>query len=231
MSDLERSKQTAGKKSVDFIEPGMVVGLGTGSTAKYMIEELGMRLKTGRLTNIRCVASSKQTEIQANQLGLPLTSFKNIKQIDITIDGADEIDKNLNLIKGGGGALLREKILAQNSRRLMIIADETKMSGFLGEKWSVPIEVLPFAWEIESMYLRSIGGEWSIRKAKSAEIFLTDQQNYILDCNFGVMQDPGLIAGKLDNRAGILGHGLFISMASDVIIGADDSWRHISVQS
>jgi ribose 5-phosphate isomerase A len=231
MSDLERSKRTAGKKSVDFIKPGMVVGLGTGSTAKYMIEELGKRIKTGRLTNIRCVASSKQTEIQAQQLGLPLTAFRNINQIDITIDGADEIDKNLNLIKGGGGALLREKILAQNSRRLMIIADETKMSGFLGEKWSVPIEVLPFAWEIEAAYLQSIGGEWSIRKAKSAEIFLTDQQNYILDCNFGVMQDPGLIANKLDQRAGILGHGLFINMASDVIIGADDSWRHISVQS
>ncbi len=222
------SKQTAGRKAVDFIEAGMIVGLGTGSTFQYTLEELGIRLKEGILTDISCLASSVNTEQKARQLGIPLTSFKHFQEIDLTIDGADEVSNRLDLIKGGGGALMREKILAQNSHRFIVIVDETKMSAFLGEKWTVPIEVLPFALEVEAHYLESAGVNWQLRLNKDNEIYHTDQGNYILDCQFGVIKEPEEIAALLERRAGILAHGLFIKLATDVIIASGDKIRHIT---
>lgn len=227
MTDSKVSKQTAGRKAVDFIESGMIIGLGTGSTVLYTLEELGRRLKKGALNDITCMASSIRTEQHANQLGLPLTDFQHMTQIDITIDGADEVDERLNLIKGGGGALLREKILAQNSTRFIIVVDQSKLSNFLGEKWSVPVEVLPFAWQAEARYIASIGGEFRIRKSGGKEPYQTDQHNYILDCQFGIIENPESMSDLLDKRAGIMGHGLFIHLATDVIVGNNDDWKHI----
>jgi len=231
MSGVNKSKQTAGKKAIDFIESGMVIGLGTGSTFRFALEELGARLKSGRLANITCVASSLRTERKAKNLGITLSTFEHIKEIDVTIDGADEVDQNLNLIKGGGGAMLREKILAQNSKRMIVITDDSKISRHLGEKWSVPVEVLPFAWQVEDLYLKSIGGKGQLRKTEKGQIYLTDQKNFVLDCNFGIIKDPERIALLLEKRAGILGHGLFLHMATDLIVGKEENWRHISVRS
>jgi len=228
MDDSSISKQTAGKKAVDFIKAGMIVGLGTGSTFQYALEEIGNRLKKGALINISCLASSVKTEQRARQLGIPLTSFKHFQEIDLTIDGADEVSNHLDLIKGGGGALMREKILAQNSHRFIVIVDETKVSTFLGEKWTVPVEVLPFAWEVEAHYLKSIGVNSQIRLNKDNEMYCTDQGNYILDCQFGVIKEPEEIAALLDRRAGILAHGLFIKLATDVIIASGDQIRHVT---
>jgi ribose 5-phosphate isomerase A len=227
MTDPKRSKQTAGRKAVDFIESGMVIGLGTGSTVLYTLEELSRRLKEGALKDITCMASSMRTEQLAMQLGLPLTDFRQMTRIDITIDGADEVDEHLNLIKGGGGALLREKILAQNSTRFIVIVDQSKLSKFLGEKWSVPVEVLPFAWQAEATYIESIGGECRIRKSGGKELYRTDQYNYILDCHFGIIENPGAMADLLDRRAGIMGHGLFINLATDLIVGNNEDWKHM----
>ncbi len=228
MSELNIGKETAGKKAVDFIESGMVVGLGTGSTVKYTLEELSRRLKEGILEGVTCLASSVHTEQKAMQLDLPLTTFNDINKLDLTIDGADEVDEQLNLIKGGGGALLREKILAQNSQRFIVVVDESKISTNLGEKWSVPVEVLPFGWRAEANYLETMGASWQIRKTIENQVYLTDQDNYILDCQFGIMKHPGEISDILDKRAGILGNGLFINLATDVIIGTEYEWRHIT---
>lgn len=227
MSKTEELKKAAGVKAVDFVRSGMLVGLGTGSTAEFAIEELSKRVKDGRLSGISCVPSSERTRNFAEVLGLDLVELSSERKIDLTIDGADEIDSDLNLIKGGGGALLREKVLAQNSERNIIVADELKLSQRLGSRFPVPIEVLSFALEAEKNYLETLGGEAELRLAQDGSPFLTDQGNLIIDWNCGEIEDPSYFAERLSQRAGIVEHGLFIGTASDIIIGSPRGLKHL----
>ena len=217
MSTSEEQKKIVGEKAVEYVKPGMIVGLGTGSTAYYATLKIGELFKEGKLENIKCIPSSNSTETLAKELGLPLTSFDEHQEIDVTIDGADEIDESLNVIKGGGGALLREKIIAQSSKRLIIVADESKLSEKLGTKWAVPIEVIPFAVGVEMKYLKSLGAEIEIRKNKNGGNYITDENNFILDTNFGIIENPGQLEFLLNRRAGIVENGLFIGLTSRVI--------------
>lgn len=218
MTAWDELKKAAALQALAFLEPGMVVGLGTGSTVRFALEGLGEKLRTGELKNIIGIPSSIQTEKIAYRLNIPLTDFIHHSQIDVTIDGADEVDDQLNLIKGGGGALLREKVLAQASRQNIIIVDASKVTGVLGTKWALPVEVIPFAAEIEKKYLQTLGASVELRKTPSGDIYKTDQNNYILDANFGQISDPYKLAADLNPRAGIVEHGLFLNLASKVIV-------------
>ena len=226
MSGKEELKKAAGVRAVDFVCAGMLVGLGTGSTAEFAIEELSKRIKDGRLSDISCVPSSERTKDFAQTLGLYLVELGSQRKIDVTIDGADEIDPDFNLIKGGGGALLREKVLAQNSQRNVIVADESKLSKWLGSSFPLPVEVFKFAIEAEKGYLESLGGDVRLRLAQDGSPFLTDQGNFIIDWSFGEMDDPSSLADCLSGRAGIVEHGLFIGTASDIIIGSALGVKH-----
>jgi len=221
--NTEALKKKAALKAVEFVKDGMVVGLGTGSTAKYAVEEIGRRIKAGMLKNVRGVPTSEQTKKLAIEAGIELTDFSRIKQIDLTIDGADEVDGNLNLIKGGGGALLREKIIAQASNTEIIIVDDSKFSEKLGTKFYLPIEVVPFAFELEKNFIESFGYRVTLRKRKDGKVFLTDESNYILDTETGELATPEKLARKLENRAGIVEHGLFLGLADIVIVAGENT--------
>jgi len=225
MTAWDELKKAAALQALELLEPGMVVGLGTGSTVRFALEGLGEKLRIGALNNITGIPSSIQTEEIAHRLNIPLTDFTQHPQIDVTIDGADEVDNQLNLIKGGGGALLREKVLAQASRKNIIIVDESKVTGILGSKWALPIEVIPFAAEIEKRFLQTQGATVQLRKTNSGDIFRTDQNNYILDANFGKINDPYKLAADLNQRAGIVEHGLFLNLASKVIVAESTGIR------
>lgn len=219
--DTNNLKQLAALEAVKYVKSNMVLGLGTGSTTKFALIEIGRLIKEKVLGNIVAVPSSYQTEMLANKYGIPLTFINTHPRIDLTIDGADEVDKYLNLIKGGGGALLREKVLAQNSKKNIIIIDESKFSNKLGEKWSVPIEVLEFALEAERIFLEELGAQVKLRKCSEGNPFNTDEGNMILDANFGLIQNPFELDAKLSSRAGIVEHGLFIHLATKIIIASE----------
>lgn len=220
-------KQKAAESAVDFVQSGMVLGLGTGSTTRFALEYIGLRIKTGQLRDIVGIPSSIQTEKIAKELGIPLTNFDEHQEIDLTIDGADEVDLHLNLIKGGGGALLREKILAQSSRRNIIVVDEHKLSPKLGTHWPLPVELIPFAIKPVANYITSLGAKIILRKKNDGSTYTTDQNNFILDCNFGPISNPEELALKLCNRAGIVEHGLFLGLATGVIVATENGIRHI----
>jgi ribose 5-phosphate isomerase A len=222
----DRLKKEAGISAVDFVESGMVLGLGTGSTTRFALEELGRRLKDGRLNNIVGICSSIQTEKRAKDLGIPIITFDEKQELDLTIDGADEVDPQLNLIKGGGGALLREKVLAQSSKRNIMIVDESKMSPMLGTHFPVPIEVIPFAWMPVSNFIKSLGGDPVLRKNDGGDPYTTDQGNYILDSNFGPIPNLDELAQKLGQKAGIVEFGLFLGTASEVIVATPNGIRY-----
>ena len=213
------SKQLAASKAVSFIKSGMTVGLGTGSTAYWAIEMIGEEVKKNAV-QIKAIATSKRSEQQARSLGIPIVSFSEIDQIDITIDGADETDEQLNLIKGGGGALLREKIVASNSRQLIIIVDETKLVKNLG-KFSLPVETVVFGWEKTFQKLQSLGCIATLRM-ENDEPYMTDNSNYIIDCAFGVIQTPAALHEKINSIVGVVENGLFINLATKVIAGFDN---------
>ena len=223
----DRLKKEAGVSAVDFVESGMVLGLGTGSTTRFALEELGKRFKEGRLKDIVGICSSIQTENRAKELGIPIITFDEKQEIDLTIDGADEVDPQLNLIKGGGGALLREKVLAQASKRNIMIVDESKLSPKLGTHFAVPIEVIPFAWMPVSEFLKSLGGETVLRKKDDGDIYTTDQNNYILDSKFGPISNLEELAQKLGQKAGIAEFGLFLGTASEVIVATSNGIRYM----
>lgn len=225
--DIDLLKQAASDLAVKFIQPGMVVGLGSGSTATLAVRRLGEWFKAGRLPGILGVPSSQQTEQEALRLGIPLTTLEDHPVIDLTIDGADEVDPELNLIKGGGGALLREKIVAQASRREIIVVDESKLSPALGTRWAVPVEVIPFGWGSQAAFLQSLHAQVIVRLGENGLPFKTDQGNLILDCHFGPLVDPVGLAARLKGRAGIVEHGIFIGLASDVIVAGKDGCRHL----
>ena len=219
MDKKEELKKQAAEKAVEEIQSGMVVGLGTGSTVYYALQKIAELIKNGQLNEIVGIPSSKQTEKLANEMGIPLTTFEEHQKIDVTIDGADEIDKYLNLIKGGGGALLREKILAQASKKLVIVADESKLSPKLGTRWAVPIEVIKFAYPLEMEFIKTLAGEPELRMYENLkEPYVTDEGNYIIDANFGTIRNPLELASKLENRAAIVEHGLFLRLASKIIV-------------
>jgi ribose 5-phosphate isomerase A len=222
----DRLKKEAGISAVDLVRPGMVLGLGTGSTAKYALEEIAARLKDGRLKDIMGIPSSLETERVARDLGIPVISFDDRQEIDLTIDGADEVDPDLNLIKGGGGALLREKVLAQSSRRNVMIVDESKLSPMLGTRCPVPVEVIPFAWKPVANFLRSLGAEPVLRMNENGSPYTTDQNNYIIDSKFGPIPNLEDLAVKLGRKAGIAGYGLFIGTASEVIVATSHGIRY-----
>lgn len=208
-------KKLAAEKAVDWVEEGMMVGLGTGSTAAYAIEKIGERVKQG--LHIRAVATSVQSENLAREWSIPIIPFAEVGEIDLTIDGADEVDPNLNLIKGGGGALLREKIVAARSRQVMIITGENKVVQKLGT-FPLPVEVVTFAheWTIEK--LASFGCKPVLRQTKDGDVFKTDNGNYTVDCHFDVIEDAARLHHQLNNIPGVVDNGLFINMASAVVV-------------
>ena len=221
----DRLKNEAGISAVDFVESGMVLGLGTGSTTRFALEEIGRRFKEGRLKNIVGICSSIQTENRAKDLGIPITTFDEKQELDLTIDGADEVDPQLNLIKGGGGALLREKVLAQSSKRNIMIVDESKLSPKLGTHFAVPIEVIPFSWKPVSVFLKSLGAD-PVLRLKDGNPYTTDQDNYILDSNFGPISNLEELAQKLGQKAGIAEFGLFLGTATEVIVATSNGIRY-----
>ena len=225
--DTTELKRKAGERAVDFVTSGMVLGLGHGSTTIFALRRIAALLETGELQDILGIPTSSQVERDARELGIPLTTLNEQSGIDLTIDGADEVDSDLNLIKGGGGALLREKIVAQASRREIIVVDETKLSPSLGVQWPLPVEVTPFGWRSQEAFLKSLGARVSLRLAKAGTPFETDQGNLILDCDFVTLSNPTSLASRLNRRAGIVEHGLFLGLASDVIVGTEEGTRHL----
>ncbi|MBE2281482.1 MAG: ribose-5-phosphate isomerase RpiA [Ignavibacteriaceae bacterium] len=225
---FEELKRQAAIEAVKLVKPGMIIGLGTGSTAKYAIEEIGRLLRIRALSDVAGVPSSKMTEILAIQNSVPLTSFNEIKVIDLNIDGADEVDTKLNLIKGGGGALLKEKIIAQASIQNIIIVDESKLSPKLGFKWSVPVEVIPFALELEKSTFEGWGAKVKIRVDKNGKKFTTDSGNNILDVNLGKIEDPFEIESRFQKRAGVVESGIFAGLTTDLIVATTKGLFHLN---
>lgn len=217
-SEATRYKRMAAERAVEFIQSGMVVGLGSGSTSALVVHRLAALLGEGKLKDVVGVPTSLETESLARSLGVPLTTLEEHPLLALTIDGADEVDPDLNLIKGGGGALLREKIVAQASQREIIVVDESKLSPQLGTRWPVPVEVLPFGWRSQALYLEGLGARVVRREARDGAPYRTDQGNFILDCAFGPIARPAELAAKLEARAGVVEHGLFIGITSELII-------------
>jgi ribose 5-phosphate isomerase A len=211
----DQEKEAAARASLKFIQDGQVVGLGTGSTAAFFIQLLGERVNNG--LRIRAIPSSDRSEEQAAALGIPLSTLEECQEIDVTVDGADEVDPKLRLIKGGGGALLREKVVASATKQYVIIADATKQVPVLG-KFPLPVEVIKFARPVVAKKIEALGAEVTLRRATNGEPYLTDENNYILDCRFGQIQDADSLGMKLSAMPGVVEHGLFIGMASVVLI-------------
>ena len=212
----DEEKEIAARASLRFVKDGDVVGLGTGSTAACAVQFLGERVQAG--LKIRGIPTSIHTQELAASLGIPLTTLDEVQQIDVTIDGADEIDPGLRLIKGGGGALLREKIVASASRKLVIIADSSKQVAMLG-KFPVPVEIIKFAEALVAKKIAALGAAVKVRTDSSGRKFITDEGNHILDCNFGQIPDPPALARSLGTIPGVVEHGLFIGMASIALVG------------
>jgi ribose 5-phosphate isomerase A len=217
----QRQKQRAADEAVAQVESGMVVGMGAGSTAALAAIRLAERLSRGELRDVVCVPCSSVVERQLRALGL-----RPGPQVDLTIDGADEVDAGLDLIKGAGGALLREKMVAQASQRELIVIDEGKLSPRLGTRAILPVEVFPFGWRAEEHFLHGIGAAPMLR-LRGGEPFATDEGNFILDCAVGPIADAPALARTLEARAGIAAHGLFLRLASEVIVGGENGVRHL----
>lgn len=212
-------KQASAEAAAQFVEDGMALGLGTGSTATFFLKALAQRIQREKL-RIAGIASSERTEALARELQIPLTSFGERIRLDLTVDGADEVEEGtLFLIKGGGGALLREKIVATASRRMIVTVDESKLVARLGTRFSVPIEVVPFGWQATMARLAELGGNPRPRIGEDQKPFVTDSGNHIIDCAFGPMEKPKEIAHHLDHVVGAVEHGLFLGMASEVLVG------------
>jgi ribose 5-phosphate isomerase A len=217
---VEQAKEAAGRRAAEFVRDGMVVGLGTGSTADYALRRLGERIKTERL-RISGIPTSLRTELAARELGIPLIDFNGVTHVDLTIDGADEIDQSFNMIKGGGGALLREKIVARASGLEIIVIDAGKLVDRLGRGYPVPVEVVPFGWSQTARVLHDLGCEVKLR-GSSTQPYQTDNGNYLLDCRFSAIDDPAGLERKIVALPGVIDCGLFIGLAHRLIIGHPD---------
>jgi ribose 5-phosphate isomerase A len=206
-------KKEVGERAAEYVKDGMIVGLGTGSTVFFTISKLGELVQQG--LSIKGIPTSKQTEKLATQVGIPLVSFKEIDQIDVAIDGADEVNRDLSLIKGGGGALLREKIIAKVANTFIVVADSHKMVDKLGG-FPLPVEVVPFGHEMTKKYIRELGCSPHLRQ-KDGIPFRTDNGNYIFDCGFPDITHPGDLERNLNMIPGVVENGLFVGMADIVI--------------
>jgi ribose 5-phosphate isomerase A len=228
VSQQDQYKRAAAERAVELVQSGMTVGLGTGQTATYAIRRIGALIRAGELEDIEGVATSLATAAEAVRLGIPLLEESRATPTDITIDGADEIDPALNLIKGRGGALLREKIVAQTSRRVVIVADDSKLSPVLGTRSPLPIEIVPFGSRYQTEYLKRLMPQAQIafRLARGGSPVRTDQGNFILDCITGPIERPAELATQLEARAGIVAHGLFLGLATDVIVAGAAGVEH-----
>jgi len=221
MDPLEQLKQAAAEVAVGLVESGMIVGLGTGSTAKLAVEALGKRVKDG--LQIIGVPTSEATARQARGVGIRISSLAEHTEVDLTIDGADEIQRGtLDLIKGHGGALLREKVVASSSHRLIIIADETKLVDQLGTRFAVPVEVVPFGWQAAERKLQKLGAHTKLRPGPDEKPFVTDGGNFIVDCSFSPIADPPALDQELNSVVGVVEHGLFLKMTSRAIVAGQD---------
>jgi ribose 5-phosphate isomerase A len=213
--DLNQWKQAAAESAAAQVTNGMIVGLGSGSTAAFAVQALGRRIREGlRITGI---PTSERTAAQARALEIRLSTLDEHSKIDVTIDGADEVETGtLNLIKGHGGALLREKIVAEASERLVIVVDHTKIVDHLGERESVPVEVIPFGWQGAAHRLNDLGANPVLRTGPGGEPFKSDGGHYILDCAFGPIASAESLADELDHIVGVVEHGLFIGLTAEV---------------
>jgi ribose 5-phosphate isomerase A len=211
----EQEKEAAARASLGFIKQGQIVGIGSGSTVAHFIRLLGEQVKMG--LRLRGIPTSEHSRQEAARLGISLTTLDECQEIDVTVDGADEVDPQLRLIKGGGGALLREKIVASVSKRLVIIADSTKRVPVLG-RFPLPVEVIKFAQAVVKTKIEAMGAQVSLRPAANGDPYVTDENNHILDCRFGKIDDPDRLARQLSDMPGVVEHGLFIGMASVVLV-------------
>ena len=214
--NTEKLKQLSAEQAVEVVQSGMIVGLGTGSTIHYGLLKLGEMLRNG--LDIIGIPTSKQTERIASEQGIPLSTLGKHPVVDLTIDGADEVNPNLDLIKGMGGALLREKIIAHASKRLIIIVDDSKLVEALGTKSPLPVEVLPFGWQATQLVLDQICRQSDLRCVGDVP-FVSDNGNYILDCHFDSIPDPAQTELTINNLPGVVENGLFVGRAGRVVIG------------
>lgn len=226
MSDVEGLKRVAAERAVELVEDGMVVGLGTGSTARHVVDVIAERRERGELAAIVGIPTSSATREHARSRGLPVTDFAEISSCDVTIDGADEIGPGLDLIKGLGGALLWEKIVACASDRLVIVADESKRVPRLGVRAPLPVEVVPFGWTLQERFLEELGAVARLRRDATGAPFETDGGHYVIDCSFaGGIADPRKLEAALRERVGIVESGLFLRMATDAVVAGVDGVR------
>ena len=225
-SDRDRQKQAAAEAAAALVESGMFVGLGTGSTAAFAIAALGRRMREG-LRIAAAIATSERSDAQARALGIPMTSFAERQRLDLTIDGADEVARGtLHLIKGHGGALLREKIVASASARLVIVVDDSKLVDRLGT--FVPVEVVTFGWQTTQRRLEELGAAVTPRLGGDGKLFVTDGGNITLDCAFGTIDDPAALERSIRTLVGVIDCGLFVGLATQVILAGDSGIRHFT---
>ncbi len=218
------AKRVAAEAAAERVKEGMIVGLGTGSTARYAIEAIARKVHGGM--EILGIPTSLATGDLASSLGIPLSTLEEHPRVDLTIDGADEVDPRLDLIKGMGGALYREKLVASTSVEMIVIVDESKLVHRLGEKTPVPAEVLPFGWKVTEGRLRNLGCAPQLRMLDNKP-YITDNGNYILDCRFPEIEDASNLAHQLKLVPGVMEHGLFLSMADTVLVGSSKGVREM----
>ncbi|HEX9741888.1 MAG TPA: ribose-5-phosphate isomerase RpiA [Nitrospiraceae bacterium] len=215
-SHLDELKRQAAIKAVDYVRDGMVVGLGTGSTARHVIVALGERVKKG--LRIKGVPTSQETARLARKAKISLLQNDDVWPIDVAIDGADQVDPQFNLVKGGGGALLKEKIVAAAAQRFIIVVDHTKCVPVLGGSFPLPVEVMPFGWRNTARQIDALGGKAELRK-RNGEIFVTEARHYILDVHFARINDPAALEAALNRIPGVVENGLFVARTSVLIVG------------
>lgn len=223
---LELNKKAAGEKAAEYIRDGMVIGLGSGSTVYWMMKKLGEMIADGM--DVKGIPSSIRTEGWANEFGIPLTDFSEVRLLDLAIDGANEIDPQFNLSKGGGGSLVREKIVNANSKKLIIIADKTKLVSKLG-KAPLPVEILQFGWEVTAEKITKLGCKPVLRVQEGSR-FISNNGNYIVDCEFESIQDPVKLHQKLKLLLGVVETGLFIGMTDILIIAGESEVKVLEVK-
>ena len=228
--NAEELKRKAAEQAVALVEDGMKLGLGTGSTARHVLQVIAERRQRGELENVSGVPTSRATEDLARELGIPLTTLDQNPRLDLAIDGTDEVDPDLNLIKGLGGALLWEKIVASAAETFVIVCDESKIVSRLGEKAPVPIEVVPFAYQIHMPFLQSLGGRPQLRE-KDGKPFVSDGGHYIIDCYFDeAINDAVELEAELKHHPGIVETGLFLHMADTVVVAAEGGIKVMSFE-